>query len=58
MREFKKHFMVSYVENGIRRKFIVPADRRSQALARAEESGADPKAAKAVQELNKDYTTY
>lgn len=53
-----KHFMVSYMENGIRRKFIVRANRKSEALARAIESGADPLADKAFQELNKDFKTY
>lgn len=53
-----KHFMVSYMENGVRKKFIVRADRKSEALTRAEEAGAAPIVKKSVQELNKDINTY
>lgn len=57
MKESKRYFMVSYMESGKRRKFIVKANRKSEAIDRAELLGAKPLIRKAVQELNKDSNT-
>lgn len=58
MKESKKYFMVSYMENGTRRKFIVRANRKTEAIDRAEKQGVQLLITKAVQELNKDVITY
>ncbi len=58
MKASKKYFMVSYMENGTRRKFIVRANRKTEAIDRAEKEGAQPLIRKDVQVLNKDTNTY
>lgn len=58
MKESKRYFMVSYMENGSRRKFIVKAKRKSEANDLAVLQGASPVISKAVQELNRDSITY
>lgn len=50
----KRNFMVSYMENGIRLKFIVQAKRKTHAVRKALKLGAKPAVPKAVQELVKE----
>lgn len=45
--------MVSYMENGQRKKFIVRADRPNTAITEAEKKGASITIKKNVQELNR-----
>lgn len=48
-----KNYLVSYMENGVRKKYLVNALRKPDAIFQAELKGARKDVVKAVQVLNK-----